>query len=227
MVNELGQLQRLPSVWEEHIWVPGFVHDEVPIDGVVIRVLVIDFFKSAVLKAKGDVLFGQVISQCTRVVLQIASGVFCGMEGGVKAKLLHLRMEMCHDAIAAWRIFEAVEHQAVAAITDGSLSRRFALCAIFNLRQRIPVASKVTHGVSQQPRLGRNGTWGGPSGPSIIGKSGLVPQISSVDRGPGPIVSNANQQGFVPKPCDTVRRERRPTLEGHSVAIQPRFWIKA
>ena len=164
-------------------------------------------------------MFRQVISQSSRVVLQIARSVFCRMEGGVKPELLHLRMEMRHDAIAARRIFEAVEHQAVAAITDGSLPRRFSFWVIFYLHQGIPIAGKVSYGVSEQPGLGGNGTRGGPSGPSIIGKSGLMPQISSMDRGPGLVVSNANQQGFVPKPCDTVRRQSRPILEGHSAAI--------
>ena len=44
LINELGQLQGLPTVGEEQVWIARIIHNQIPIDGIVVRILVVEFF---------------------------------------------------------------------------------------------------------------------------------------------------------------------------------------
>ena len=170
LIDELGQLQGLPAVGEEHVGVARFVHHQVPIHRVVVGVLVIDDFERTVLEPIRDVLFSEVIAERCSALHPRSVRVIGLVPGRVVAQGFHLGVDVRGDSLGTWRIGKPVLQQPVHPVADAQLPRRQSVFRL-NLGHPFISARVASLLVAQKPRLRADNGVLTPCRPRIVHQS--------------------------------------------------------
>ena len=206
LVDELRQLQRLPTIRKEHVGIAWLGHHQVPIHRIVISILIPDLLVAAVLQPEGNHLFRKVVAQCAGIILQVAGGVVGALIGQIQPQLRRPSLHTRHDHPSLWRFGKTVQHQPRDRLADGRFPCRRSFLFTPWHRQFLGLkwTGVPTHRPTQEKWLrGAHGI-GGERGVGVEHQHRGVPKVPRMNRGPRPVVPNPMQQGFVPQPRCTV-----------------------